>query len=270
MDHRDPGETNTPTGTRGLWQCPSRAEFPVGALEQALVVAGLFVPTVVTAVYFVGLAGTAAFWQQVAYAVGKGTQFALPVLWRSTMPRAKDDEPRATSGTDLAIGAASGLAISAGMLTLYFLFFKAWFEASGVSETVRQKMSGIGVASPVALVALGLFYSIIHSGLEEYYWRWFVFQGLKRILGLGRRAVTLAVAISCLAFAAHHVLIVGQFFGMAHPLTWILSAAVACGGIIWAIQYHASGRLAGCWLSHGIVDAGIFVVAFDMVYGVTK
>lgn len=259
---RSPEEPTARGILGGIWGCPAREEFPTSALESALLVAGLIVPTIVTAVYFVGLGGAAAIWQQLAYGVGKGVQFLLPVAWRATMPQTQSSQAKIGFGTDLAVGAGIGLAIATGMLGFHFAWLREWFATSGVTEAVRNKMASIGVSSPVALIALGVFYSIVHSGLEEYYWRWFAFQGLRRTQSVG-----VAVAVSCVAFAAHHVLILGQFFGMANPFTWLLSAAVACGGIIWAIQYQKTGRLAGCWLSHGIVDAAIFVVGFDMAYG---
>jgi membrane protease YdiL (CAAX protease family) len=255
-------KTTTRLSLEGFWRCPTREEFAPTILEGMLLVAGLVVPTVVTAVYFVLLGGAAAIWQQLAYGVGKGIQFLLPVAWRATMPKTQTSETKVAFGIDLAVGAGIGLAIAAGMLAFHFVWLREWFATSGVTEAVRNKMASIGVGSPVALIALGVFYSIVHSGLEEYYWRWFAFQGLRRT-----QSVPAAVAISCLAFAAHHVLILGQFFGMTNPFTWLLSASVACGGIIWALQYQKTGRLAGCWLSHGIVDAAIFVVGFDMAYG---
>ena len=46
---------------------------------------------------------------------------------------------------------------------------------------MQEKVRGFGVGSVWAYAALTLFYSAIHSGLEEYYWRWFVFGQLRQM-----------------------------------------------------------------------------------------
>src|SRR5262245_12202451 len=92
-----PQEQTTLVG--GISRVPSREEFRTSVLENALLIAGLIIPTVVTAVYFVGLGGAAAIWQQLAYGVGKGIQFLLPVAWRATMPKAKSNHANIGFGT---------------------------------------------------------------------------------------------------------------------------------------------------------------------------
>ena len=60
----------------------------------------------------------------------------------------------------------------------------------------------IGPADTGKYVALAVFYALVHSLLEEYYWRWFVFGQLRALV-----APTLAIVLSSLAFAAHHVIL---------------------------------------------------------------
>jgi membrane protease YdiL (CAAX protease family) len=108
---------------------------------------------------------------------------------------------------------------------------------------------------------LGVFYSLVHSLLEEYYWRWFVFARLADVSKLPT-----AIAISSLGFMAHHVLIVGMYFGWTSAATWLFSLAIAVGGAVWAGLYHRSRSLIGPWLSHLLVDAAIFAVGYDLVF----
>jgi membrane protease YdiL (CAAX protease family) len=107
---------------------------------------------------------------------------------------------------------------------------------------------------------MGAFLSLIHSGLEEYYWRWFVFGRLQRLIRPGR-----AIAVSALSFMLHHVLLLAVYFGWTSPATWLFSAAVAVGGAYWAWLYRRSGSLYGAWLSHLLIDAAIFTVGYDLV-----
>jgi membrane protease YdiL (CAAX protease family) len=109
-------------------------------------------------------------------------------------------------------------------------------------------------------VALAVFYSLAHSLLEEYYWRWFVFGQLRRLLPLWP-----AIVVSAVGFMAHHVLVLSLYFGWWTWPTMLLSAAVAAGGGFWAWLYDRSGSLLGPWLSHLLIDAGIFFVGFHLV-----
>jgi membrane protease YdiL (CAAX protease family) len=75
----------------------------------------------------------------------------------------------------------------------------------------------------------------------------------------------LAIPISSLGFAAHHVLVLALYFGWASPLTWLFAICVAVGGAIWAWLYDACDSLAAPWLSHALVDAAIFAIGFLMI-----
>jgi membrane protease YdiL (CAAX protease family) len=107
-----------------------------------------------------------------------------------------------------------------------------------------------------------VFYSIAHSLLEEYYWRWFVFSQLRRLIPLAP-----AIVVSALGFTAHHVLVLAHYFGWTSPLTLLFSASVAVGGAFWAWLYERTGSLLGPWLSHLVIDAGIFFIGFKLVAG---
>ena len=65
----------------------------------------------------------------------------------------------------------------------------------------------------------------------------------------------------------HHILLLAAYFGWFSPATWIFSAAVAVGGAYWAWLYQRSGSLWGPWLSHLVIDAAIFIVGYDLVFG---
>jgi membrane protease YdiL (CAAX protease family) len=117
------------------------------------------------------------------------------------------------------------------------------------------------VGSPLAFFLLASFLSLLHSGLEEYYWRWYAFGRLRETVPLGW-----ATLLSALAFASHHVVILAVYFpGRFWMMTIPLSAGIVVGGIVWASLYQRSGSLLGPWVSHALVDAAIFVVAWDLI-----
>jgi membrane protease YdiL (CAAX protease family) len=64
---------------------------------------------------------------------------------------------------------------------------------------------------------------------------------------------------------AHHVVVLGLYFGWTNPWTWLFSGATAAGGAFWAWLYQRSGSIYGPWASHLLLDAGIFAIGYDLV-----
>jgi membrane protease YdiL (CAAX protease family) len=158
-------------------------------------------------------------------------------------------------------GGGLGLVLLVGALVAYHLGLKPTEAFVLAAEAVRKKVAGIGVGSVSRYCVLAAFYSVIHSLLEEYYWRWFVFGALRRLTSL-----PVAIALSSLGFMAHHVCILSLYFGWGSISSIVLSAAVAIGGVIWAWLYQQTNSLFGPWISHALVDAAIFIVGYDLVF----
>jgi uncharacterized protein len=229
------------------------------AADRAILALALVLPTLVTWLYFVALDGQPAAVQQGTYAIGKTIQFALPVVWVCLILRQRPQ--LAWPGwVGLGAGLLFGLAVMGAMVALYYGLLKPQGLFDQPAEEVRAKVASFGVKSLAGYIALAAFYSLIHSLLEEYYWRWFVF-------GHGCRnfALPTAIAVSSVGFAAHHVLVLAKYFGYASPLTWLFTLAIVIGGALWAWLYRRTGSLAGPWLSHALVDATIFVIGWDLI-----
>jgi membrane protease YdiL (CAAX protease family) len=118
------------------------------------------------------------------------------------------------------------------------------------------------MATPERYLVLAAFFSVAHSLLEEYYWRWFVFGQLRRVAPLG-----LALVLSSLAFMAHHVVVLYLYLP-GHLLSAVApsSLAIAAGGVVWAWLYDRVGSLYPSWLGHLLVDATIFVIGWDLLW----
>lgn len=229
---------------------------------------GLVLPSLVTWVYFEWLASQPSAWQQAAYALGKTAQFVLPLLfwrafqngaWNDVQPDIQSNVHKPMYARSIGFGLATGLAIAALIVGLYHGLFKPMGLMEGPAIEARKKLIEMGLDDPLKLAGVAVFYSLIHAGLEEYYWRWFAFGALTR-----RTGVNTAALISSLGFMAHHVILLARYFSWTSPLTLLFSVGVAVGGMIWATLYRSTRTLAGSWLSHSLVDAAIFVVAFDL------
>lgn len=237
-------------------------------------------PTGLTAAYFVLLSDHPAWLQQAVYAVGKTIQFTFPVLvvallelrqspagfsavaarwaaWRWPAGFLRGQVPM------FSLGAGFGILVLAAMFGLYHLLWRGNPAFAEATAAIQGKIVGLGLSGLWPYVAVGVFYALCHSALEEYYWRWFVFGQLRT-----RQSRRSAIVISSLAFMAHHVILLATYFGWSSPWTYAFSLAVAVGGAFWAWLYERSGSLLAPWLSHLVVDAAIFLVGYDLARNV--
>jgi uncharacterized protein len=226
--------------------------------------AGLTVPTIITYVYFDLLADSSPIAQKSAYAIGKMLQLSVLclALWQW--------KPWRTQRTSVAtgslhqwlwIGAASGIAIGVLMIVAYRWVLTPTGLLEPVKEVAKEKLQKLGSDSPIVLLAIAVFYSVVHSGFEELYWRGFVYRGLSAYC-----TVPVSLSISSLGFMSHHVVVLGKFFGYDSALTYLCSLGVAIGGAIWAFFYGRSHRLLPGWISHSIVDATIFGIGYQLLF----
>lgn len=219
----------------------------------------LLFPSLLTWAYFIALAGSAAGWQLAVKSIGIAIQIGLPLCWSVCVQRQQLSRPR-LQRDGLLIGGMIGVAIVAAMFGAYHFWLKPSGAFAAAAEEIQEKVIGLGIDSAAKFAALGAFYALLHSLLEEYYWRWFVFAQLSRVMRLGP-----AIAISAVGFMAHHVIVLSVFFGWGSFLSLFLSFGVAVGGVIWAWLFHHCRSLFAPWLSHALVDAGIFLIGFEIV-----
>jgi uncharacterized protein len=227
--------------------------------DTAAVAAGLAFPSLLTWLYFVALSGSKPAVQQTAYAVGKTIQFVFPLIWvvgvRRQWPLVR---------TIKSAGLVEGLSFGVLVFLTIAIAYHVWLGPAGLlaaaGEEISRKVTGFGIHGLAGYAAMAIFYSGLHSFLEEYYWRWFVFGQLRRLV----RPVT-AMLVSGLAFSAHHVIVLSVYFGWTSPATVGFSLAVAIGGAYWAWLYQRSRSLLGPWLSHLLIDAAIFAVGWELV-----
>ena len=228
-------------------------------LVAGLVFALLF-PTLLTWLYFVRLAEAPTALQQGVYLVGKIVQFAFPAafcLWMlGRLPRFRRTEPAL-----VVEGLLSGLVLFALTLVAHPLLARLDPELlAEISSRLTTRITGLGIDGPGRYVALAVFYSLAHSLLEEYYWRWFVYGRLRQVLAVGP-----ATALGATGFAAHHLLLIGVYVGWDSPLAYLATLAVAAGGFYWCRLYERSRSLTPPWLSHALVDAAVFFVGWRLL-----
>lgn len=156
-------------------------------------------------------------------------------------------------------------AVGFGLLVVGLLFFLIGATPLGlVLDENRDRIAGrirdLGVAEHFLWFAL--FISFFHAALEEFYWRWFVFGQAQKVMKL-----PLAYVVASAGFAAHHIVVLSQFF----PIGWalILGACVGIGGAFWCWLSYRYNSLFGAWVSHMIIDLGLMWVGWQVLQSVT-
>jgi membrane protease YdiL (CAAX protease family) len=223
------------------------------------ILVGMSLPSLITWGYFVAAADYPQGWQQSIYLIVKVFQFTFPLGWVFLVLK---ERPRlrlpTTSG--VAMGLAFGLVVVAGGWAVYATALRELPMFHAAAAKVADKVHTFGITSVWKYAFLATFYSLVHSLLEEYYWRWFVYGRLRQVV-----PPTSAMALSALGFAGHHVIVLAIYFGAWSAATWLLSAAIVVGGLFWAWLYERTQSLLGPWLSHLVVDAGIFWIGFELL-----
>ena len=169
------------------------------------------------AMYFVFLSGNDGkpnVWQQSAYLGGKVLQFAFPVLFVLLVDR-RFPLPKRPHFAGLGWGIAFGVAIASSMLALYFGWLGHTWLFDGTGASVQQKLREMNMLSPVKYLLLSVVIVALHSLAEEYYWRWFTFAQLNRLVSL-----PLAITLSSIAFVGHHILVLNAYFPGASGSRW--------------------------------------------------
>jgi uncharacterized protein len=237
---------------------PDRIVIP-GKRRWLAVAFALVYPTILTLAYFVLPANGAGTGPKILYGAGKALQFGFPLAWCWFILGWRP-QIRRPQGKLLAQGLLLGFVMVLPALLVHFLVLKPAGIFAMAIPILQEKIAAFEIATPGRFLMLSLFYSILHSLAEEYYWRWFVFGQLQSL-----QTHRSAVLISSLGFMAHHVLVLAVYFGWTSPVTYIFSALVAIGGIAWAQLYKVTGSLYPSWICHALVDAGIFYIGYDLL-----
>jgi membrane protease YdiL (CAAX protease family) len=219
-------------------------------------------PTLAAWLYFVVLEGSPL--ARPAYAAAKVAQFSLPVVaWT-----AGRGVPRLGLGRGgrrlVALGVGSGLLLSCGLAAVYFGWLAGSPVAAEAAARIGRTLGDFRISGRGGYLAMAAGLSVVHSLLEEGYWRGFVFARL----AAGLPAAP-AAALASLAFASHHLIVVARylppdrFWTLAVPAT----AAVGLAGIHWCALFRRSGALLAPWLSHLLVDAAVLGLGFLLLWG---
>lgn len=227
-----------------------------------LALAALILPTLAAWAYFVGLKGSDV--ARFVYLGAKVLQFALPIAWLWLARRGVQRATATPWRPGLIPALTFGFAASLGIL----LVDRWWLAGSPLAveagQRIGQTLADFRIETGLGYAAMALALSVVHSLLEEIYWRWFVFQRAAAWLPLPA-----AIAVASLGFAAHHWIVVARYLppDLALSLGSAATLAVAATGAVWCWLYRRSGNLLAIWLSHLLVDCALFALGYQLWRG---
>jgi len=215
----------------------------------------LFLPFAASFFYFVFF--TDSFFAQLMYFGAKLFTVIWPLVvwkyvWRCDLPSARLLRP---VGGDIFWGLTIGSLIVVAMV--FAMGTQVGDVVIGSTPAIRAKVESLGVMN--YYIPFAIFISVLHSLIEEYYWRLFVFGGLRKIA-----PPALAHILAAIGFSLHHFVVLGQYFPMW--LAFTLGSFVGLGGLIWSLLFQRQNTLAGIWLSHMLVDFGILGIGYFLLF----
>tara|TARA_A100001037_G_scaffold306667_1_gene353836 strand:- start:2575 stop:3249 length:675 start_codon:yes stop_codon:yes gene_type:complete len=201
----------------------------------------------VTTNLFAGILGS------IVFALGKIWQMALPGIWRIKVENKNISWSPAKNGGWLV---ASGLGVGMGLVML-----AAWWLLGDNldSNEIKSYVEPFGLLNPWMYFALFCYWVLINSIMEEYLFRWFIFEKFETFVS-GK----VAVILSGLVFTIHHFIGVMVMFPL--PLALLASFGVFCGGAIWSWIYLRYRSIWPCYLSHAIVDVVMFGIGAYILF----
>jgi uncharacterized protein len=185
-------------------------------------------------------------------AIGCGIwMICLPILWVKFVDR---QQPRflLARRDGLAIGIGLGLLMFVTIIASFFLVGRDLLDISDIRSRVAQMQMNV----PLMVFGFGTFQTLVNSFIEEYVWRWFVYQKCEQ---LGSKQ--LAVYLSALFFTLHHIILL-----VAYTSDWrsiaIGTLAVFIAGVIWAKCFQTYRSLLPSYLSHAAADFALQILSW--------
>jgi len=229
---------------------PSKVRF------WAAVLPALVVPLLASLIYFVLFPGT--WFGKACFGLVKIHLIVWPVIATVFILRESLRRPAPAWKVrfhTLIPGVLIGVTVVAAMFVLMLTPIGDIVRSSG--GRIREKVDDLGVLEHY--VSFSIFICVINSFIEEYYWRWFAYGNIRRVMPL-----FWAHAVAAVAFSAHHIVVVSQFFPIGFAL--FVGCSVGVGGLIWSLMYQKYNTILGPWICHIIIDAGFLWIVYDLFF----
>jgi uncharacterized protein len=179
----------------------------------------------------------------------------FPVLWCKFVDcqqlKLKFNKPQG-----FGLGIVLGLGMFGIIAASYWFVGRYWMDIGDI----RTKFALLKMNAPLMVFGFGTFQTLINSGIEEYVWRWFVFQKCEVLFG---RA---AVWISAIFFTLHHIILM-LAYTQDLRLIASMTLAVFIAGVIWARCFAKYRSILPSYLSHLAADLALQIIGWHVLLG---
>ncbi|MGG6296886.1 CPBP family intramembrane glutamic endopeptidase [Leptolyngbya sp. AN02str] len=195
----------------------------------------------------------------IAYTLSRLLLLGLPLVWwwRNSREFASLQFTPPTRAHWRA-GLGWGLAMAGIILATYVGLGRTWISP----EAVRQQAQAVGITSPAMFLMGAAYFSLLNAVVEEYVWRWFVYDQWERLLG---HASGLAMLGAALWFTLHHILALAAYTPIG--VVVLGSVGVFVAGMIWCECYRRYRSIWPSYISHVLADLAIALVGWQLLFG---
>lgn len=202
------------------------------------------------------LAPDGAAFGDVVYAIAKVWLFTLPVIWLLLVERRPISWSKPAHG-GFGVGAIIGLAMLLAIVGGYLILGRHVIDP----QTARDAAARTGLDDPTRYILFAAYLTFINALLEEYVWRWFVFE--KCEVGLAGRQVG-AILLAALFFTIHHTVALSIQF--AWPAVVLGTIGVFGAGAVWSWLYQRYRSVWVPFVSHIFADIGVFIAGWLIIF----
>ncbi len=125
---------------------------------------------------------------------------------------------------------------------LGFLFLKNYIPIAGIATSLGEHN-----ITARNIVFIGIFTIVVNALLEEFFWRGFVYNELKK-----QKGKVLAYLITAIGFSLYHA--VYFYAWLSVPLLLIALSGLLCYSFFMCFLFDKYKDLFTCWLIHALVD----------------
>lgn len=199
--------------------------------------------------YIPGLIG------QVIYVTTRLILLSTPIAWFVLIDKGKLQVKWPTR-QDLIVGTVVGLLMTGVIAIAYITVGKTLIDTVIVQEAAEKT----GLTNPWLYVGFGAYFTLINAFVEEYTWRWFVYQKCAVIFKQKQ-----AIYIAAFGFTIHHIIILAGY--TSNVLVTVLgSLGVFLAGSIWSWCLSQYKSLWGCYFSHAFADLAIALIGWQLLF----
>lgn len=189
-------------------------------------------------------------------AVGCGIwMLCFPIYWQKFVERQPIDFKLTQTNTNLWIGIILGLGMFGLIIGSYYTVGRFWLDTTDIRARVAKMQMNV----PLMIFGFGAFQTFINSLIEEYVWRWFVYQKCEILVGK-----KVAVWLSAVFFTLHHLILLVAYTNNL-SLIAVGAIAVLLAGAIWARCFAITRSLLPIYISHLAADLALVLVSWQVL-----